>query len=190
MTESHDGSQSPFESPPLFRSVTATSPECVPTTDLIILGSGAGGSTLAYALRNSSLKILVVERGDFLPKESQNWDTKAVFGLRRYRTTEVRRTRIPDAASIPRSTTSSEARRSFSAQRFFCDFAREILRRLSTVRGSLQPGRSHTLIWSRTTRKPRNAIACMAPSEWTRPSRLDHHRIRPRRCLRGNTSSD
>ena len=59
------------------------------TFDLIILGSGAGGATLAYALRNTGLKILVVERGDFLPKEPQNWETQAVFGQQRYRTTEV-----------------------------------------------------------------------------------------------------
>lgn len=59
------------------------------TYDLIILGSGAGGATLAYSLRHTGMRILVVERGDFLPKEPQNWDTTAVFGQRRYRTTEV-----------------------------------------------------------------------------------------------------
>jgi choline dehydrogenase-like flavoprotein len=59
------------------------------TFDLIILGSGAGGSTLAYSLRQTGLKILVVERGDFVPKESQNWDPAAVFGQSRYQTSEL-----------------------------------------------------------------------------------------------------
>jgi choline dehydrogenase-like flavoprotein len=57
--------------------------------DLVIIGTGAGGGTLAYALRNSGMRILLVERGDFLPQEPENWDPKAVFGERKYRTSET-----------------------------------------------------------------------------------------------------
>jgi len=47
--------------------------------DVIIIGSGAGGGTLAHALAGSGKKILLLERGDFLPRETDNWDPKAVF---------------------------------------------------------------------------------------------------------------
>jgi choline dehydrogenase-like flavoprotein len=47
--------------------------------DVIIIGSGAGGGTLAHALAASGKKILLLERGDFLPRELENWDAKPVF---------------------------------------------------------------------------------------------------------------
>lgn len=52
--------------------------------DLIIIGSGAGGGTLAYALRETGKKILIIERGDYLPREKENWDPQAVFVDGRY----------------------------------------------------------------------------------------------------------
>ena len=58
------------------------------TYDLIIIGSGAGGGTVAYALANTGKKILILERGQELPVEPQNWDPKAVFIDQRYRTKE------------------------------------------------------------------------------------------------------
>jgi choline dehydrogenase-like flavoprotein len=56
--------------------------------DLIIIGSGAGGGTLAYALANTGKQILILERGQELPVEPQNWDSKSVFVDHRYRTKE------------------------------------------------------------------------------------------------------
>jgi len=47
--------------------------------DVIIIGTGAGGGTLAHALAGSGKRILLLERGDFLPKELGNWDPKTVF---------------------------------------------------------------------------------------------------------------
>ncbi|MCB1083134.1 MAG: GMC family oxidoreductase, partial [Simkania sp.] len=52
--------------------------------DLIIIGSGAGGGTLAYALREMGKKVLAIERGDYLPREKENWDPRAVFINGRY----------------------------------------------------------------------------------------------------------
>lgn len=46
--------------------------------DFIIIGTGAGGSTLAYKLAKTKKKILILERGNFLPKEADNWNPKAV----------------------------------------------------------------------------------------------------------------
>lgn len=47
--------------------------------DVIIIGSGAGGGTLAHALAGSGKRILLLERGDFLPREMDNWNPKPVF---------------------------------------------------------------------------------------------------------------
>ncbi len=52
--------------------------------DVIIIGTGAGGGTLARALAPSGKRILVLERGGFLPRERENWDTDAVFARKRY----------------------------------------------------------------------------------------------------------
>ena len=41
--------------------------------DLVIIGTGMGGGTLAYALRNLGRKVLLLERGDYLPSEPENW---------------------------------------------------------------------------------------------------------------------
>jgi choline dehydrogenase-like flavoprotein len=52
--------------------------------DVIIVGSGAGGGTLAHTLAPSGKRILLLERGDFLPREIENWDPGAVFVDGRY----------------------------------------------------------------------------------------------------------
>jgi choline dehydrogenase-like flavoprotein len=46
--------------------------------DVIIIGTGAGGGTLARRLAPSGKKILLLERGDFLRREKDNWDSKVV----------------------------------------------------------------------------------------------------------------
>jgi choline dehydrogenase-like flavoprotein len=52
--------------------------------DVIIIGSGAGGGTLAHRLAPSGKRILILERGDWLPRETQNWDATEVFVRNRY----------------------------------------------------------------------------------------------------------
>ncbi|WIG60748.1 MAG: Glucose-methanol-choline (GMC) oxidoreductase:NAD binding site [Ktedonobacterales bacterium] len=52
--------------------------------DVIIIGTGAGGGTLAYHLAPSGKRILLLERGDYLPRELQNWDADEVFVKNRY----------------------------------------------------------------------------------------------------------
>ena len=56
--------------------------------DIIIIGSGAGGGTIAHALAPSSARILVIERGDFVPQEEENWNPEAVWKHLRYRVGE------------------------------------------------------------------------------------------------------
>ena len=48
--------------------------------DIIIIESGAGGGTLAYRLAPSDKKTLLLERGDFVHREKQNWDSRAGIG--------------------------------------------------------------------------------------------------------------
>ena len=56
--------------------------------DIVIIGSGAGGGTLAQGLASTGARILILERGDFVPREPENWDPTAVWKHLRYRTTE------------------------------------------------------------------------------------------------------
>ncbi len=56
--------------------------------DVIIIGTGAGGGTLAHRLAASGKRILILERGGFLPREKENWDSKAVYQEMRYHTME------------------------------------------------------------------------------------------------------
>ena len=56
--------------------------------DIVIIGSGAGGGTLAYALSSTPASVLLIERGDFVPQEAENWSPDAVWKQRRYRTRE------------------------------------------------------------------------------------------------------
>jgi len=57
--------------------------------DAIIIGTGAGGGTLALHLAQAGKNILILERGSFMPQEKLNWDTSAVFLDNRYHTKEV-----------------------------------------------------------------------------------------------------
>ncbi|HEY6114008.1 MAG TPA: NAD(P)-binding protein, partial [Gaiellaceae bacterium] len=52
--------------------------------DVVIIGTGAGGGTLARHLAPSGKRILLLERGDWLPRELENWVTEAVFVDNRY----------------------------------------------------------------------------------------------------------
>jgi choline dehydrogenase-like flavoprotein len=52
--------------------------------DVIIIGTGAGGGTLAHRLAPSGKRILLLERGGFLPREKENWDPVDVFVRSRY----------------------------------------------------------------------------------------------------------
>jgi len=60
--------------------------------DIIIIGTGAGGGTLLHKLKDCGKKILVLERGGFLPREKENWQSIEVFQRERYHTKEVWKT--------------------------------------------------------------------------------------------------
>ena len=56
--------------------------------DILIIGSGMGGASLANALSGSGLKVQVLERGDYIPRDHRNWDPKEVFHNGIYRSGE------------------------------------------------------------------------------------------------------
>jgi choline dehydrogenase-like flavoprotein len=56
--------------------------------DVIIIGTGAGGGTLARKLAPTGKRILLLERGQYLPKEIENWNPREVYTAGRYRTKE------------------------------------------------------------------------------------------------------
>lgn len=57
--------------------------------DVIIIGTGPGGGTLAHKLAPSGKKILLLERGDYLPREKDNWSSKTVFIDNKYKAKET-----------------------------------------------------------------------------------------------------
>jgi choline dehydrogenase-like flavoprotein len=61
--------------------------------DVIIIGTGAGGGTLARKLGPSGKKILILERGGYVPREKDNWSTRAVNVEAKYNTKELWRDR-------------------------------------------------------------------------------------------------
>ena len=61
--------------------------------DLIVIGSGPGGASLAQRLALTGKRILILERGGYLPREEANWSSKAVFVDGRYQADETWRNR-------------------------------------------------------------------------------------------------
>jgi choline dehydrogenase-like flavoprotein len=57
--------------------------------DVIIIGTGAGGGTLAHKLAPSGKRILLLERGGYLRREPENWDSEQVFIKDRYLSDEL-----------------------------------------------------------------------------------------------------
>jgi choline dehydrogenase-like flavoprotein len=58
------------------------------SADVVIVGSGMGGGTTAHALARRGVDVLVLERGERLPREPENWSPRAVFLERRYKPAE------------------------------------------------------------------------------------------------------
>jgi choline dehydrogenase-like flavoprotein len=61
----------------------------IPHYDVIIIGTGAGGGTLAWRLAPSGKRILLLERGDFVRRERENWDPRAAVTEARYHADET-----------------------------------------------------------------------------------------------------
>jgi len=57
-------------------------------TDVVVVGSGMGGGTTAWALAKKGVKVLIVERGGRIAKEEENWSPSEVFIKGRYKNSE------------------------------------------------------------------------------------------------------
>jgi choline dehydrogenase-like flavoprotein len=52
--------------------------------DVIVIGSGVGGATVARRLAEHGISVLLLERGGFIPQEDKNWSVQAVFFDKKY----------------------------------------------------------------------------------------------------------
>ena len=57
--------------------------------DVLVVGSGPGGATTAARVAETGRRVLLLERGDFLPRERDNWSSQAVFGDAKYTADET-----------------------------------------------------------------------------------------------------
>ena len=158
--------------------------------DVIIVGTGAGGGTLARHLAPSGKRILLLERGGWLPREPANWLAQDVFVNEKYISRETWYDGKGRGVPAAGATTSSAAPPSSTAPR--CSgCARRTSASCASTTASRPPGRSATRSWSRTTRWPSARTRCTAPAARTRPRarRARRTRSRPSRTSRGSSSS-
>jgi choline dehydrogenase-like flavoprotein len=57
--------------------------------DVIVIGSGVGGALTARRLAEKGVRVLIIERGDFVPRETENWSVDAVFVQKKYKAKDV-----------------------------------------------------------------------------------------------------
>ena len=155
--------------------------------DVIIIGSGAGGGTLAYRLAPSGKRILILERGGYVPREKDNWSPRAVNVEAKYHTKEVWRT--PDRHPLhPHTNYYVGGNTKFYGAALF-RLRREDFGELRHARRRLA-GVAHRLRRSRAVlRRGRSASTrCTASAASIRRSRRPAVRIRSRRSVTSRAS--
>ena len=152
--------------------------------DVIVIGSGAGGGTLVRHLAPSGKRILLLERGGWLPREPQNWQAQDVFVDGRYVSPDTwyYADLTPFAAAGPLL----RRRRDQVVRRRALPPASRGLRRASARRRDLA-GVADLLRGDRALlhARPSSCTRSTAPAARTRPSR---RRALPTRTLRCHTS--
>src|SRR6059036_2847688 len=134
--------------------------------DVIIIGTGAGGGTLLNRLAPSGKRILVLERGPFLPREKDNWNYHGSF---KYYSSEVMFNK--DGGEIrPGFSYHVGATRRFMARR--CSGCAKRIFNRSAIATAFRPsGRTSIAIGKIITRRPRSFIKSTARPAKTRPNR-------------------
>ena len=110
--------------------------------DVIIIGTGAGGGTLAHRLAPSGKRILLLERGDYLPREQENWDPRRYSA--KSATSPARSGTTRTATPSSRTSTTSSAATPSSTGRSSSVCASATSTRSSTTAASRRRGRSLT----------------------------------------------
>jgi len=132
--------------------------------DIAVIGSGMGGSSVAHRLRDSGLRVVVVERGDRVPREEANWNADEVFGARRYHNAESWIDGHTDKNFSPGVFYYVGGNTKFSAR--CCPAPRAGFWRDQPFRRRLSSrGPSRILSSSRGIRRRNRCFGCMAPAE-------------------------
>ena len=117
--------------------------------DVIVIGSGAGGGTLTYHLASSGKRILLLERGDYVPREKDNWNSRAVNAEGKYNTKELWHDK--DGKELhPHTNYNVGGNTKFYGAALF-RLARRISARSGTLAEFRQPGPSPTKLLNLTT---------------------------------------
>ena len=146
---------------------------------MIIIGTGAGGGTLAHRLAPSGKRILLLERGGYLPREPENWDSRG--GLRQGAATcPASSGSTQDGAALQAAPAVLRRRQHEVLRRDPVPAARARLRRgAATTAASRRRGRSPTRTSSPTTPRPSGSTSCTArrgedPTEPPRSAPFPH----------------
>ena len=155
--------------------------------DVIIIGTGAGGGTLARKLAPTGKRILLLERGDYVPREKDNWSTRAVNVQGKYQTKEVWHDR--DGKPLhPHTNYCVGGNTKFYGAALF-RLRREDFCAVATTAAFRPPGRSPMTNWSPITPRPSSIITSTASAARIRPIRPPAGRIRIRRSATSPASS-
>ena len=148
--------------------------------DVIIIGTGAGGGTLARHLAPSGKRILLLERGDWLPREPENWSTVDVFVDGRYIS--------PDSWYDPKAKSFYQPQVHYFVGGATKLYGAALYRMRAEDFGELRhhdglspPGPSRMRTWSRTTPQPRRCTRCTERGARIRPNRRPARPTRSRR---------
>ncbi len=137
--------------------------------DVIIVGSGMGGATLAAGLAPTGARILILERGEQLQDTPETRDARAIFQRGSYRPNE---TWTDGSGSAVQSRQLLLCRRQLQVLWRRADpLPRQDFAPIAHAEGRRRAGRSTTTSWSPGTPTPRASIGCAARSATTRPSR-------------------
>jgi len=149
--------------------------------DVIVIGSGAGGGTLIRALAPTGKRILLLERGGWMPREIENWDSKAVWIDKRY----ANAGKWTDAETGKKFTPKQHCYVGGNTKVYGAILFRFREQDSSMSTGCRRPGRSPTTTSTRGTTGPSASTRSTANVASTRPSR---HRTRPTRSRPSATS--
>ena len=135
--------------------------------DVIVIGSGAGGGPMTWSLAQQGYHVLLLERGEAVPREPDNSSVEEVFLKLKYSPTSAGTTAA--GRRTGRSPGTIPAARPSSSARSWCATAKATSARCSMSKASRPPGRSAMPTWSHGTGRPSGSS--VSTGTLARPSR-------------------